>query len=103
MKYVNYQMLYLLLVLIVFILIVVVESEDSDKVKRKEDFEYFKSEKQAKDMIVPLFRWQRIGFPDVGSHELAKTLNPIEPSKLHQNDLMANNSVTNMARKPFFV
>ena len=101
MKYINYQMLYLLFVVIFFVSIVV-ESQDSDKMNIK-DFKYEKGEKQTQDMIFQLFRWQRIGFPDVGSHELAKTLNPIEPSKLHQNDLMANNSVNHMARKPFFV
>lgn len=105
MKFINYYLIYLLLTLkVVFVLIVLIESEESDKMKRRDNFDYEKDNRQAQHMILSLFRWRPIGFPDFGSDEFSKTLNPIEQSKLfNQKGLMVNISINNLARKPLYV
>lgn len=105
MKFINYHLLYLLLTFkVVFVLIVVIESQESDKMKRRNNFDYQKDDRQAQHMILSLFRWQPIGFPDFGSDEFSKTLNPIEQSKLfNQKGLVVNISVNNLARKPLYM
>ena len=105
MKFINYHLLSLLLTFkVVFVLIVVIESQESDKMKRRNNFDYQKDDRQAQHMILSLLRWQPIGFPDFGSDEFSKTLNPIEQSKLfNQKGLVVNISVNNLARKPLYM